>query len=59
MTEKALDTGSRLFAPLAREVETALSGYSPSQIELLSDMMRKVTAATVQARQQALGGPPE
>lgn len=59
MTEKALDTGSRLFAPLAREVEAALSGYSPSQVELLSDMMRKVTAATVQARQQALGGPPE
>lgn len=59
MTEKALATGSRLFAPLAREVENALSGFSAEELELLSTMMRKVTDATVHARQRAVEEPPE
>lgn len=54
MTEKALDTGSRLFGPLARQVEQSLSEFSPDELELLARMMHKVTEATVQARQQAL-----
>jgi DNA-binding MarR family transcriptional regulator len=59
MTEKALATGSRLFAPLAREVEQALSGFSSEELQLLTTMMRRVTDATVHARQHALGDTPE
>lgn len=59
MTEKAFATGSRLFAPLAREVEQALSGFSAEELELLSTMMRRVTDATVHARQRAVEEPPE
>lgn len=59
MTEKALATGSRLFAPLAREVEKALSDFSAEELELLSTMMRRVTDATVHARQRAVEEPPE
>lgn len=50
MTEKALETGARLFTPLARSIEDALAGFSPEEVELLACMMRKVTDATVQAR---------
>ncbi|WP_299167314.1 MarR family transcriptional regulator [uncultured Arthrobacter sp.] len=59
MTEKAFETGSRLFIPLAREVEQALSGFTPEELELFGSMMRKVTDATVHARQQAVEDPPE
>lgn len=59
MTEKALAAGSRLFTPLAREVERALSDFSPEELELLGAMMRRVTDATVHARQQAIGKAPE
>lgn len=59
MTEKALATGSRLFAPLAREVEQSLSEFSPEELELLGTMLRKVTAATAHARQRAMEQGPE
>lgn len=59
MTDKALATGSRLFMPLAREVEQALSEFSPEELELLSTMMRKVTDATVHARRHAVEDAPE
>lgn len=59
MTEKALETGSRLFAPLARSIQAALEDFSPEECELLSTMMRRVTDATVQARQRAAEGAPE
>lgn len=59
MTEKALATGSRLFTPLARAVEQSLSGFSPEQLELLTTMVRRVTDATVHARQRAIEDVPE
>ncbi len=55
MTEKALETGSRLFTPLARGIEQALTDFSPAEIELLTEMMRRVTEATIQARHRASG----
>jgi DNA-binding MarR family transcriptional regulator len=58
MTEKALATGSELFTPLAREVEQALAEFSTEDLELLGRMMRKVTDATVHAREQAVANPP-
>ncbi|NJC23486.1 DNA-binding MarR family transcriptional regulator [Arthrobacter pigmenti] len=59
MTEKALATGSALFSPLARSVERSLENFPQDELELLAAMMRRVTEATVQARQQASGQRPE
>ncbi|WP_458115587.1 MarR family transcriptional regulator [Arthrobacter sp. D2-10] len=58
MTEKALATGSRLFTPLAREVEQSLAEFTPEELALLSRMMRKVTDATVHAREHAMDEAP-
>lgn len=58
MTEKALETGSRLFTPLAREVEQALSEFSAEELELFTTMMRRVTEATAHAREHAVDDPP-
>lgn len=57
MTEKAFATGSKLFTPLAREVEQSLSEFTPEELTLLVRMMRKVTDATVHAREQAMEEP--
>ncbi|WP_309071770.1 MarR family transcriptional regulator [Arthrobacter sp.] len=58
MTEKALATGSRLFTPLAREVEQSLAEFTPEELALLSRMIRKVTDATVHAREHAMDEAP-
>ncbi|WP_309124375.1 MarR family transcriptional regulator [Arthrobacter sp.] len=58
MTEKALATGTRLFTPLAREVEQSLAEFTPEELALLSRMMRKVTDATVHAREHAMDEAP-
>lgn len=59
MTDKAVTTGSRLFAPLAEHIDAALDGFSEKERELLAGMMVKITEATVQARHHATVDPPE
>ncbi|MHA7144658.1 MarR family winged helix-turn-helix transcriptional regulator [Arthrobacter sp. TmT3-37] len=54
MTEKARITGAMLFAPLARHINAVLDVYSDEDLALLRDMMRKVTEATVAAKNEAL-----
>ncbi|BBE24016.1 transcriptional regulator [Arthrobacter sp. MN05-02] len=54
MTEKARSTGAMLFAPLARHISAVLDQYSDEDLALLRDMMRKVTEATVAAKNEAL-----
>ncbi len=56
MTEKARSTGAMLFAPLARHINAVFDRYSEEQLELLRDMLRDVTDATVAARDVALDG---
>lgn len=59
MTEKALETGGRLFAPLARHINLALDGFTEDELALLALMMRKITDSTIQARQQSTTAPAE
>lgn len=53
LTEKARRTGAKLFEPLARHMRGALDQYPEEQLELLRDLMRKVTDATVAAKNEA------
>ncbi|MHA7279569.1 MarR family winged helix-turn-helix transcriptional regulator [Arthrobacter sp. MDT2-2] len=53
MTEKARATGAMLFAPLARHISGVFDQYSDEQLALLLDMMRRVTDATVAAKNEA------
>jgi DNA-binding MarR family transcriptional regulator len=53
MTERARSTGAALFAPLARHIDGVFDGYSEDQLELLREMMLKVTEATVAAKDEA------
>ncbi|OUM41869.1 MarR family winged helix-turn-helix transcriptional regulator [Arthrobacter sedimenti] len=53
MTEKARATGAMLFAPLARHISGVFDQYSDEQLGLLLDMMRKITDATVAAKNEA------
>ncbi|MHA7286867.1 MarR family winged helix-turn-helix transcriptional regulator [Arthrobacter sp. MDT3-44] len=53
MTEKARATGAMLFAPLARHISGVFDQYSDEQLALLLDMMRKITDATVAAKNEA------
>ncbi|MHA7146429.1 MarR family winged helix-turn-helix transcriptional regulator [Arthrobacter sp. TmT3-37] len=53
MTDRARTTGAALFAPLARHLDGVFDGYPENQLELLCDMMRKVTDATVAAKHEA------
>jgi DNA-binding MarR family transcriptional regulator len=53
LTDHARATGALLFAPLARHISGVLDEYSENQLELLRDMMRKVTDATVAAKNEA------
>lgn len=50
MTEKAMETGGKLFAPLAQHISAALKNFSVEEQLLLATMMRQITAATVAAR---------
>ncbi|WP_051477046.1 MarR family transcriptional regulator [Arthrobacter sp. Br18] len=50
LTERALDTGSRLFAPLAQHITDALSEFDDAELALLERMMQRVTDATVLAK---------
>ena len=50
MTEKAMLTGGKLFAPLAQHIGGALKNFSAEEQRLLADMMRQITAATIAAR---------
>ena len=40
-------------------MEQALSGFTSEELELFSTIMRKVTDATIHARQQAIADAPE
>ena len=53
MTDKAVTTGRKLFAPLAEHINSALDGFSEEELALLAAMMGKVTEATIQARHTA------
>ncbi|MFJ6000819.1 MarR family winged helix-turn-helix transcriptional regulator [Arthrobacter sp. NPDC092385] len=53
MTEKARTTGAMLFAPLARHISAVLDEYPEEQLALLRDMLRKVTDATIAAKNEA------
>lgn len=56
LTEKARSTGAMLFAPLARHINGVFDQYTEEQLMLLRDMMRKITDATVAARDDARDG---
>ncbi|WP_394248591.1 MarR family winged helix-turn-helix transcriptional regulator [Arthrobacter pityocampae] len=56
LTEKARSTGAMLFAPLARHIDGVFDQYTEEQLMLLRDMMRKITDATVAARDDARDG---
>lgn len=51
MTEKAMVTGGRLFAPLAQHIAGALDRFSPEEQALLASMMHHITEATIAARE--------
>ncbi|MHA7154155.1 MarR family winged helix-turn-helix transcriptional regulator [Arthrobacter sp. TMN-50] len=58
MTEKAMVTGGKLFAPLAQHISGALRNFSTEDQLLLADMMRQITAATIAARNDVVQPPP-
>ena len=59
MTEKAVETGGKLFAPLAQHISGALKNFSPEEQQLLATMMRQITAATIAARDDVVQPPPK
>ncbi|WP_026553492.1 MarR family transcriptional regulator [Arthrobacter sp. H20] len=58
MTEKAMETGGRLFAPLAQHISGALDNFSRQEQQLLTEMMHQITAATIAAREGIAQPPP-
>lgn len=57
MTEKAMATGGKLFAPLAQHIGGALAQFSTEEQELLAEMMRQITSATIAAREEVAQRP--
>ncbi len=50
LTEKSRRTGSKLFAPLAGNITTALESFSEDEAAMLCRMLEKVIEATATAR---------
>ncbi|MBG6179567.1 MarR family winged helix-turn-helix transcriptional regulator [Arthrobacter sp. CAN_A1] len=59
MTDKAMETGGKLFAPLAQHISGALKNFSTEEQQLLATMMRQITAATIAARDDVVQPPPK
>ncbi|HYH77834.1 MAG TPA: MarR family transcriptional regulator [Arthrobacter sp.] len=58
MTPKAFQDGSAMFMPLSRHMGTAMAGFAPEDLELVSRFMTAMVEATIAARQEASGEGP-
>ena len=52
-TDKARETGYRIFAPLASAFATVMDGYTPDQLALVERFLNQITDATRSARSGA------
>lgn len=56
LTDQALATGPRLFAPLVQHINGVLDEYPEEQLVLLGTMLRRVTDATIAAKNATRAG---
>ncbi|UEL28327.1 MarR family winged helix-turn-helix transcriptional regulator [Pseudarthrobacter sp. L1SW] len=59
MTPKAFQDGGTIFAPLARQMGTAMAAFTPEELETASRFMTAMVEATVAAREESSGGHPD
>jgi len=52
LTDHARATGPKLFAPLARHIEGVLDQHPEEHLDMLRDMLRELTDATIAARNE-------
>lgn len=53
MTPKAFQDGGAIFAPLARQMDSAMTGFSQEELETVSRFMTAMVDATVAAREES------
>jgi DNA-binding MarR family transcriptional regulator len=53
MTPKAYQDGGAIFAPLARQMDTAMSNFSAEELETATRFMTAMVQATVAAREES------
>lgn len=58
VTDRAEDTGYRIFVPLARALETVMTGYTPAELAVVLRFLEDAAAAVRDARPQQHRPPP-
>jgi hypothetical protein len=53
MTPKAYQDGGAIFAPLARQMDTAMAEFSAEELETATRFMTAMVQATVAAREES------
>lgn len=56
MTPKAFQEGGAIFAPLARQMGSAMAGFSPEELDTVTRFMTAMVEATVAAREESATG---
>ncbi|HEU4667798.1 MAG TPA: MarR family transcriptional regulator [Arthrobacter sp.] len=59
MTPKAFQDGGAIFAPLARQMGSAMAAFTPGELETASRFMTAMVEATVAAREESSADPPD
>ena len=59
MTPKAFQEGGAIFAPLARQMGSAMAGFSADELETVTRFMTAMVEATVAAREESSAGRPD
>jgi DNA-binding MarR family transcriptional regulator len=57
MTPKAFQDGGAIFAPLSRQMGSAMARFSPAELETVARFMTAMVEATVAARDESSGAP--
>jgi DNA-binding MarR family transcriptional regulator len=50
VTDRALETGARIFLPLAKAFDSVMSRYSPEELRRFEQFLGEISAATASAR---------
>ncbi|MBA4101087.1 MAG: MarR family transcriptional regulator [Arthrobacter sp.] len=59
MTPKAFQEGGAIFAPLARQMGSAMAGFSAEELETVTRFMTAMVEATIAAREESSAGRPD
>jgi DNA-binding MarR family transcriptional regulator len=55
MTPKAFQEGGAIFAPLSQRMGSAMSDFTPAELEIVTRFMTAMVEATVAAREESAG----